>query len=104
MDLFIKDRLLIPGLLPKEGNYHQFHLKKSILRKIEISEAEKNELGIQEEPETKRIVWDSEKDTALSVEFTAEELGYLKGACEGVSDQALPDEMWLTVEKIYDAI
>lgn len=40
MELTIKDRLYIPALLPKEGNFSQFNIKKDILRKIEISQQE----------------------------------------------------------------
>ena len=29
---------------------------------------------------------------------------YLKVSCEKISDQNLPDDMWQTVEKMYDAI
>ena len=37
MELSIKDRLYIPGFLPKENNFKQFNIKKEILKKIEIS-------------------------------------------------------------------
>jgi hypothetical protein len=101
MELTIKDRLYIPALLPKEGNFTQFNIKKEILRRIEISDAEKEELGLKENAETKRIEWNVEKDIPLNMEFTAQELDYLKQVCERISDEQLPDDMWGTVEKIY---
>lgn len=104
MELQIKDRLYLPVLLPKEGNFKQFNLKKEILRKIEINEQERQSVGLHENQDNKRIEWDTEKETPLILDFSKEELDYLKSACEKISDENLPDDMWGTVEKIYDAI
>lgn len=104
MELIIKDRLYIPAFLPKEGNFKDFNTKKSILNKIEITQDERQAVGLKENAETKRIEWDVEKDTPLVVDFSAEEMQYLKASCEKISDQSLPDDMWQTVERIYDAI
>lgn len=104
MELLIKDRLYIPAFLPKEGTFKQFNLKKEILQKIEITENERKEVGLTENQETKRIEWDVTKDTPLTVEFSTDEMNYLKESCEKISDQQLPDDMWSVVEKIYDAI
>lgn len=101
MQLTIKDRLYMPALLPKEGNFREYNLKKEILRKIEISESEKQEILLRENEETKRIEWDNAKETSLIVDFSADERDYLKKVCEKISDEELPDDMWLTVEKIY---
>lgn len=104
MELTIKDRLYIPALLPKEGNFSQFNIKKEILRKIEISDIEKEELDLKENTETKRIEWNVEKDIPLNTEFSSQELEYLKQACERISDEQLPDDMWSTVERIYNEV
>lgn len=104
MELLIKDRLYIPAFLPKEGNFKDFNTKKSILNKIEITQDERQAVGLKENEETKRIEWDVEKDTPLVVDFSAEEMQYLKTSCEKISDQNLPDDMWQTVERIYDTI
>ena len=37
------------------------------------------------------------------VDFTTEEIEYMKSACEKISDEQLPDDMWATVEKVYDS-
>jgi hypothetical protein len=104
MELQIKDRLYIPALFPKEGNFRQFNLKKDILRKIEITEEERKSVELVENSGTKRIEWNVEKDTPVGTGFTGEELEFLKQCCERISDEALPDDMWATVEKIYNAI
>ena len=104
MELTVKDRLYIPALLPKEGNFKQFNLMKEIARKIEISDSERGEINLRENAETKRIEWDVEKETPLSIEFSADEGEYLKQVCEKISDESLPDDMWATVEKIFDGL
>ena len=103
MELSIKDRLYIPALLPKEGNFKQFNLKKEILRKIEITEDERAKVGLAENKETNRIEWDTEKDIPLAVEFSADEMEYLKQSCEKISDENLPDDMWHIVEAVYNS-
>lgn len=104
MELTIKDRLYLPTFLPQKGNFRQFNLKKEVLRKISISEDERKEIELHENEENKRIEWDVEKETPLHVEFTEDEMKYLQKACEKISDEELPDDMWSTVERIYDAI
>ena len=47
MELSIKDRLYIPGFLPKENNFKQFNIKKEILKKIEISEEERATVNLR---------------------------------------------------------
>ena len=102
MELSIKDRLYIPGFLPKENNFKQFNIKK-ILKKIEISEEERATVNLRQNTENNRIEWDTEKDVPLVVDFTTEEIEYMKSACEKISDEQLPDDMWATVEKVYDS-
>lgn len=103
MELSIKDRLYIPGFLPKENNFKQFNIKKEILKKIEISEEERATVNLRQNAENNRIEWDMEKDVPLITDFTAEEIEYMKNACEKISDEQLPDDMWATVEKVYDS-
>ena len=104
MELLIKDRLYIPAFLPKEGSFKDFNTKKSILSKIEITQDEREAVGLKENAETKRIEWDVETDTPLVVDFSADEMQYLKTSCEKISDQSLPDDMWQTIERVFDAI
>lgn len=103
MELSIKDRLYIPALLPKEGNFRDFNHKKEILRKIAIDTQEREQIGLHENKDTGRIEWETEKEVSLVVEFSSDEIAYLKKSCEALSDQSLPDDMWGTVERIYDA-
>lgn len=104
MDLHIKDRLLIPSIFPERGNFMDFNLKKSIARKIAISEQDRKDYEIVEKKEEKRIEWNVQKDaeTPLVVEFSKEELDYMRRACEAITEQQMPDEMWAVVERIYN--
>lgn len=104
MDLHIKDRLLIPSIFPERGNFMDFNLKKSIARKIAISEQNRKDYEIVEKKEEKRIEWNAQKDaeTPLVVEFSKEELDYMRKSCEAIAEQQMPDEMWDVVERIYN--
>ena len=96
MDLHIKDRLLIPSIFPERGNFMDFNLKKSIARKIAISEQDRKDYEIVEKKEEKRIEWNVQKDaeTPLVGEFSKEELDYMRRSCEAIAEQQMPDEMW----------
>ena len=55
MDLHIKDRLLIPSIFPERGNFMDFNLKKSIARKIAISEQDRKDYEIVEKKEESEL-------------------------------------------------
>ncbi|NDV63906.1 RNA-binding protein [Bacteroides sp. 224] len=105
MDLYIKDRFYIPQMFPQQGKFTEFNLKRGIIAKIAITKKDKKEYSIIEHPEDGKIEWDSKKDfeCPLAVEFSKEEIDYLKKSCESLVETAFPDDFWLTVEKIYDA-
>lgn len=103
MEMTVKDRLYLPALLPDKGTYKEFNIKKGILKKIALTDAEREQIGLHRVEETGRIEWDTGKETTLAVEFSREELELLKSSCERLSDQTLPDDMWGTVSAVYDA-
>lgn len=104
MKLSIKDRLYIPQLLPVNGNFSEFALKRSILDKVGITAEDQEKFHIKELPDENRIVWDSEKDLQepLEVDFTAQEIDFIRKGCEALVDTPKPDDFWLTVEKLYN--
>lgn len=102
MELSIKDRLYLPTFLPAKGNFKDFNLKKEILRKIAISDDERKEINFRENQEDNRLEWDVENETPLIVDFSTEEMDYLRKSFEKISDEELPDDMWETVKRIYD--
>lgn len=106
MELHIKDRIYIPQILPKDGTFAEFNIKREILKKVSLTEKDRVDYNIQEVPEEGKITWDSQKDMkeALHVDFSQQEIEYMKKACESVVDTSYPDDFWITVEKIYNEI
>lgn len=107
MELHIKDRIYFPQLLPQQGNFMEFNLKRSILKKVVINNNDRTEYNIQEDKENGRVTWDSNKDFSqpLMVDFTPEELALIRKGCEQFTEKETPapDDFWALVEKIYDA-
>lgn len=105
MELHIIDRIAIPSILPAENSFMDYNLKRSIIKKVGISKEDAEKYSIKEDVENKRTTWDikADRENPLVVDFTAQELAYLKSACEKLSDTPAPDYLWDTVEKIYEA-
>lgn len=106
MELNIKDRIYIPQILPVKGSFMDFNLKKSISKKIGITDKDKEFYEIVTNQELGSVTWNPEKDmnNPIKVEFTDDELAFLKKSCEDISEQEMPDDFWVTVEKIYNSI
>lgn len=104
MELHIKERLLIPSIFPEKGTFMDFNLKKSILSKIALTDKDRTDYEIVEKQDEKRIEWNVQKDRELplSVDFTKDELAYMHKACEQISSQQLPDDVWGVVEHIFN--
>lgn len=107
MELHIKDRIYLPQLLPTQGSFIEFNLKRSILKKVAINDDERAEYNIQEDKDNGRITWDVNKDLSqpLVIEFTSEELALMRKGCEQFTEKETPapDDFWSLVEQIYDA-
>lgn len=105
MELHIKDRIYIPQILPAQNSFMDYNLKREIINKVALTEADKTDYNIIEDTNAGKITWDSKKDMEqpLIVDFSKQEVDYLKKACESLSESAYPDEFWVTVEKIYNA-
>lgn len=106
MDLHIKDRLIIPTIFPSQGNFMDYNVKKAILNKIALAEKDKETYSIVEKKEEGRIEWDLTKDIQipLAVEFTADEVAYMRKACENMADKTMPDDVWQVVERLYNEL
>lgn len=102
MELRIKDRLILPMLLPQEGNFKQFNLKKSIVAKVALTNQEREDINLRENSDTGRVEWDMKKDAPLVVTFTQEEMDFLKESFEELTEESLHDEKWDVITKIYD--
>lgn len=106
MELHIKERIYIPQLLPQQtASFIDFNTKREILKKVVITESDKEKYEIVEDANEHKITWNAQKDVnePLVVQFTDSEVALMKKACESLSQTAYPDDFWLVVEKIYDA-
>lgn len=105
MELHIIDRIFIPSILPAENTFMDFNMKREIIKKVAITEADAEKYSIKEDKENQRTTWNAEldRDSPLAVDFTSQELAYLKSACEKLADKPAPDNLWTTIEKIYEA-
>lgn len=105
MELNVIDRIYIPTILPAENNFMDFNLKREIIKKVSLTEADVEKYNIKEDTENRKTTWDinADRENPLVVEFSKQELDYLKTSCEKLSDKPAPDNLWATVEKIYNA-
>ena len=106
MELHIKDRLYLQQILPGQTkSFIDFNVKRSIIKKIALTEKDQKEFKIEEDAESHRVTWNAAKDakSPIKVDFTTDEMTMLKNACEQLPETAYPDDFWLTVEKIYNA-
>ena len=82
MELHIKDRIYIPQLLPAQNSFMEYNLKREIIKKVALTEKDKDEYVIVEDQQTGKETWDSKKDMEpLVVEFSKQEIDYLKKSC-----------------------
>lgn len=105
MKLNVIDRIYIPTILPVENTFMDFNMKREITKKVALSQEDIEKFNIKEDHENRRTTWDLEVDrqNPLEVDFSKQELEYLKKACEQLADKPAPDNLWGTVEKIYEA-
>ncbi len=104
MELHIKDRMFFPQLLPQQNTFMEYAMKREILKKVGLTKEDQEKFDIVEDRENNQIKWNIEKDIAqpLTVDFTAQELEYIKKGCEAQSDKPCPDDFWGLVERIYN--
>ena len=81
-------------------------MKREIIKKVVLTEADRYTYEIKDDKENNRVTWNLQKDqeTPLIVDFSQQELEFLKESCEKLAEAPYPDDFWVTVEKIYDAL
>lgn len=104
MELYIKDRLYFPSLLPECKSFLEFNLKRQILNKVFISDEDKEKFEITHDPENGTVRWNAkmDADNPKTVEFTKEELTLIQRGCESLDGQPFPDDFWKFVERIWE--
>ena len=94
-------------MLPENGSFLEFNTKRSILKKISITEKDKQDYSISSDESENKITWNIEKDlnTPLVVDFTSDEVSYLKKSIEKLNESGAqyPDDFWAIAEKLYNS-
>lgn len=105
MELHVKDRLYFSQLLPQHNTFMEYAMKRELMKKVGLTVEDQERFEIKENGDGNSIVWNVEKDKAqpLTIEFTADELAYIKKGCEALAEQPCPDDFWALVERIYAA-
>lgn len=105
MKLFVRDRLFLPRLLPDSKSFLEFNLKRSVIEKVKITETDKNKYEIVQDEASGTIRWNPKIDSEepKEVDFSFDELALIKRGIESIDGQPLPDELWQTAEKIWEA-
>ena len=106
MELHIKDRIFIPQMLPQQCKFMEVNMKREIINKVMLTEGDKEKYEIKDDKENSRITWNinTDMECPLVVDFSEQELKFMKESCEKLAEAPYPDDFWVTVEKIYDAL
>lgn len=101
MELTIKDRLQIMSILPTKASLQMMKAKTSLLKKIEFTGEELEELGIDVDRKTGLISWNGEKAKTINLEFSEEEKKLLNESIDKTdSNESVTEDMLETIEKI----
>lgn len=86
MKLTIKDRILIPEILPEYGNMVDMILVRSIQEKVKITSKDIDDYEIVSK-DNGNITWNGAKDTGTEIEFEKSEIGILKRSYQKLNDE-----------------
>ena len=82
LSLGIKDRLTLPAFFPERSNYVDQILKEDIERRVKITQAEMEAVGLKYSETDKDgkqyLTWSRENEKDIEVEFTKAEVDFLK--------------------------
>lgn len=79
LSLTIKERVLLPGILPSSGRKIEMILVRDLLERVEFTPLEIAEFNLKDLGDG-RIVWDPRKEKPLEIELTSQQVELLKKA------------------------
>lgn len=101
--LTIKDRLVIPNLLPDQGGILSQRIAKDIKKKLTITQDDIQTFEMKETRDSRgqnQIVWDPTKDVGVEMTFTAAEIKMIQEAIRKVDkDEKITQDNLETCEK-----
>ena len=102
MELYIKDRIYLLSILPPTGTFKEFILKKDLIKRIGLTEQDKKFYRIETEDDNTKWDIDIDKNNPLKVTFSQSDIEYLKKTIESISEIEHSDDMWVSIERIYN--
>ena len=98
MELTIKDRLVIPELLPRHGRLIEMQLVNSIMQLVLFAPAEIHEFEIKDSQTG--TVWNPKKERMIDKQFTPEQITIIKKGIDNLDkDSQITPEMVETIMK-----
>lgn len=84
MNLNIKDRLIIPSLLPREGRLIEMQLAKSIIDAVHFTPQEISQFEIKDS--LSGTTWNPKAAKEINIDFTPEQLTIIKKTIKAKDD------------------
>ena len=104
MLLDAKSRLILTGILPKEGDIVTLRLLRELVGKVALSAEELQDLKVVSNPVTNLTTWDTEKDIPKEVEFNSKEVEFIMETMNKLaSEKRLPADA-LDLYDIFDEV
>lgn len=85
MQLTIKDRLMIIGMLPQEGSLEEMVDIYDLVRELKLTDEEKTLISYKENG--KSIIWDIDKDPRKDITLSSNQLKIFNSAVDNLDKQ-----------------
>lgn len=85
LSLTIKERVLLPGILPNSGRKIEMILVRDLLERVEFTPLEIAEFNLKDLGDG-RIVWDPRRERELEIELTSQQIELLKKAANALDE------------------
>ena len=79
----LKDRVILPGILPIKGTFTDLLLRKDVVKKVELSQEEIGKFNVRSEGASLR--WDLPEKDFFEFTFTDPEKNYIKTSLEDLN-------------------
>lgn len=105
MKMGVKERLLIPQLLPREGNLVSLRLARDISQKTDLSQEDMDEIELKVQ-EDGSVKWSDKKEEEFgrkNIKFTDSEIGFLKDQIKKLNEkEKISRDAFLLCERIHN--
>lgn len=102
MTLSLRDRLILPSILPTEGSFTKIVIKNDILDKVKITQEEITEFEIKSNEENNSVNWNQTKEKPLDVSFSGLESNLIKECLENLSNEEKLNDETFSLYKLFN--